>query len=137
MANYIRLPNGAYYEAAEGQDYNTAVRDAYKQYPEAFGGVAVEPPKKKGGIGAALGQGLESLLSSGQTAFGALTGSPEEAAQTALARQEKIAEKYPEQVSWEKVKKAYEDKGVLSAAGEALSQVPAAVAEQAPILPPH
>jgi hypothetical protein len=38
MANYIRLPNGAYYEAAEGQDYNAAVRDAFKQYPEAFGG---------------------------------------------------------------------------------------------------
>jgi hypothetical protein len=134
MANYIRLPNGAYYEAAEGQDYSTAVRDAFKQYPEAFGGTAVEKAKPKGGIGAAFGQGLENLISSGQTAFGAVTGSPEEAAQSALARQAKMAEKYPEQVSLERVKQAYADKGVLSAAGEALSQVPAAIAEQVPNL---
>ncbi len=106
---YIRLPNGAYYETSEGQDYNAAVREAFKQYPEAFGGAAIEKAKPKGGIGAAFGQGLESLLSSGQTAFGAVTGSPEEAAQSALARQAKMAEKYPEQVSLERVKKAYED----------------------------
>jgi hypothetical protein len=131
---YIRLPSGAYYEISEGQDYNSAIREAFKQYPEAFGGTAVEKAKPKGGIGAAFGQGLESLISSGQTAFGAVTGSPEEAAQSALARQAKMAEKYPEQVSLERVKKAYEDKGVLSAAGEAISQIPAAIAEQAPNL---
>jgi hypothetical protein len=86
----------------------------------------------KRGIGAAVGKGLESLISSGRTAIGALTGSPEEAAQAGLKRGEDIGTRYADQVSLEKVKKAYEKDGVLSAAGEAISQVPAALAEQAP-----
>jgi len=88
----------------------------------------------KTGIGAAVGKGLESLISSGRTAVGALTGSPEEAAQAGLKRGEDIGTRYADQVSLEKVKKAYEKDGVLSAAGEAISQVPAAIAEQAPNL---
>jgi hypothetical protein len=88
----------------------------------------------KKGIGAAVGKGLESLISSGRTAIGALTGSPEEAAQAGLKRGEDIGTRYADQVSLEKVKKAYEKDGVLSAAGEAISQVPAALAEQAPNL---
>jgi hypothetical protein len=90
--------------------------------------------KPKEGIGAAVGKGIESLISSGRTAFGALTGSPEEAAQAGLERGEAISKKYADQVSLEKVKEAYEKRGLLSAAGEAVSQVPAAIAEQAPNL---
>jgi hypothetical protein len=90
--------------------------------------------KPKEGIGAAVGKGLESLISSGRTAIGALTGSPEEAAQAGLKRGEDIGTRYADQVSLEKVKKAYEKDGVLSAAGEAVSQIPAALAEQAPNL---
>jgi len=90
--------------------------------------------KPKEGIGAAVGKGLESLISSGRTAVGALTGSPEEAAQAGLERGEGISKKYADQVSLDKVKEAYEKKGVLSAAGEAISQIPAAIAEQAPNL---
>ena len=85
----------------------------------------------KTGIGAAVGKGIESLISSGKTAIGALTGSPEDAAREAIARGEDIDARYAEQVSLEKVKKAYE-KGILPAAGEAISQIPAAIAEQAP-----
>jgi len=88
----------------------------------------------KTGIGAAVGKGIESLISSGRTAVGALTGSAEEAAQAGLKRGEDIGARYADQVSLEKVKKAYEKDGVLSAAGEAISQVPAALAEQAPNL---
>ena len=90
--------------------------------------------KPKEGIGAAVGKGLESLLSSGRTAVGALTGSPEEAAQAGLERGEALSKKYADQVSLEKVKQAYEKDGVLSAAKEALGQIPAAIAEQAPNL---
>jgi hypothetical protein len=88
----------------------------------------------KKGIGAAVGKGIESLVSSGRTAIGALTGSAEEAAEAGLKRGEDIGTRYAEQVSLEKVKKAYEKDGVLSAAGEAISQIPAALAEQAPNL---
>jgi hypothetical protein len=88
----------------------------------------------KKGLGAAVGKGIESLISSGRTAIGALTGSPEEAAQAGLKRGEDIGARYADQVSLDKVKKAYEKDGVLSAAGEAISQVPAALAEQAPNL---
>ena len=131
MANYIRLPNGAYYEATEGQSPADAFRDAYKYFPQAFG-VEAPAPTTKSGLGGAFGKGLESLLSSGQTAAESLMGSPEEAAKSALARGEARSKKYEEQVSWDKVKKAYEEQGVFSAAKEALGQVPAAIAEQAP-----
>ena len=90
--------------------------------------------KPKEGIGAAVGKGLESLISSGRTAIGALTGSAEEAAQAGLERGEKISKKYADQVSLDKVKEAYEKRGLLPAAGEAISQIPAAIAEQAPNL---
>ena len=88
----------------------------------------------KTGLGAAVGKGIESLISSGRTAFGALTSSPEEAAVAAQQRQEDIGRKYADQVSLDKVKEAYEKRGVLPAAGEALSQIPYAIAEQAPQL---
>jgi hypothetical protein len=90
--------------------------------------------KPKEGLGAAVGKGLESLISSGRTAIGALTGSAEEAAQAGLKRGEDIGARYADQVSLDKVKKAYEERGILPAAGEAISQVPAALAEQAPNL---
>ena len=90
--------------------------------------------KPKEGLGAAVGKGLESLVSSGRTAIGALTGSAEEAAQAGLKRGEDIGARYADQVSLDKVKEAYAKKGVLSAAGEAVSQIPAALAEQVPNL---
>ena len=93
-----------------------------------------ETPKPKTGIGAALGKGVESIISSGRTAFGAATGDADEAARAGLERGKKIGEKYEDQVSLQKVKDAYNKNGVLSAAGEAISQIPAAIAEQAPNL---
>jgi len=44
MANYVKLPNGSYYEAKEGQSYADAVRDAFQYFPQAFG---QEPVKKE------------------------------------------------------------------------------------------
>lgn len=87
--------------------------------------------KPKEGIGAAFGKGLESLISATRTGVKGLYA-PEEAAREARAREEDIARRYADQVSLDKVKQAYEQRGLLSAAGEAISQVPAALAEQAP-----
>lgn len=86
----------------------------------------------KTGLGAALSKGAESLLSQTRTGLASLMGSPEEAATAGLARGEDINKRYAEQVSLDKVKQAYEKNGLLSAAGEAVSQIPAAFAEQAP-----
>jgi hypothetical protein len=93
-----------------------------------------QAPKPATGLFAAAGKGLESLIGAGTTAVGATFGSPEEAARAALTRQKQMEEKYADQVSLEKVKEAYEKRGILSAAGEALSQIPYALAEQAPNL---
>ena len=88
----------------------------------------VEPAKKEG-FGAALGKGIEGILSPSRTAIGALTGSAEEAALAGLKRSE--ASPYADQVSLDKVKAAL-DRGLLPAAGEVLRQMPLAITEQAP-----
>ena len=87
----------------------------------------------KKGLGAAVSKGAESLISQARTGISSLLGgSPEEAAKAGIARGKDIGERYAEQTSLDKVIKAYREKGILPAAGEAISQVPAALAEQAP-----
>ena len=71
-----------------------------------------------------FGAGLE-------TALGSIID-PEIAARRGLQRQQEISAQYAPGASLEKVKQAYEREGLLSAAGEAISQVPAALAEQFP-----
>ena len=88
----------------------------------------VEPAKKEG-FGAALGKGIEGILSPSRTAIGALTGSAEEAALAGLKRSEESP--YADQVSLDKVKAAYQ-RGLIPAAGEVLRQIPLAITEQAP-----
>jgi hypothetical protein len=133
MPKYVKLPDNSLFPVEEGEDYSAAMRAAYAKYPDAFGAPAA-PEQKKSGIAGAFGRGLENLFSSGQTAVGAITGSPEEAAAAAAKRQEAIDQKYAEQVSLERVKSAYNKDGILAAGKEALSQIPAAIAEQAPNL---
>lgn len=130
MVDYVKLPDGSLFPREAGEDYASAMRAAYAKYPEAFGGTP-SAPTQKGGISGAFGKGLESLISSAQTAGQALF-SPEEAARAGLARQQKLGEKYAEEVSLERLKKAYEEQGLLAAAKEAAGQIPRAIAEQAP-----
>lgn len=125
MSKFLQLPNGALYEVPDTATYEEAMLAAQKDVPKAFG-------LEKKGIGAALGQGLESLISSGQTAFGALTGSAEEAGRKGVARQERIGQQYAEQTGLDLLKKKYEEEGLISAGKELARQVPLAIAEQAP-----
>ena len=128
MPYSIQLPDGTLVENIPDEvDPSTAKARIIAQYPELG-------PKPKTGIGAAVGKGVESIISSGRTAYGALTGDAEEAARAGLERGEAMGKKYADQVSLQKVKDAYNKDGVLSAAGEALGQIPAAIAEQAPNL---
>ena len=97
--------------------------------------LAEQPEQKpKEGLLAGLEKGAESTFSQLRSGIGSLFGSGDEAAKAGLARGEDINKRYADQVSWDKVKKAYEEKGLLPAAGEAISQVPAAIAEQLPNL---
>lgn len=84
---------------------------------------------QKTGLLAAAGKGLEGMLGSAQTAFGAAFGSPEEAAAAALKRQQ--SSEYADQVSLEKAKEAF-GRGVLPGIGEVGRQIPLALAEQSP-----
>lgn len=93
-----------------------------------------KPQAKKSTIGSELVRGGKQLASSIRTGAGALTGSPEEAAIAGVARSQAIGEEAGEGASFEAVKKAYQDKGLLSAAGEVASQIPRALAGQVPQL---
>ncbi len=91
-------------------------------------------PEKKSTIGSELVRGGKQLVSSIRTGAGALTGSPEEAAIAGVARGQAIGEEAGEGASLEAVKKAYQERGLLSAAGEVASQIPRALAGQVPQL---
>jgi len=90
-----------------------------------------QQPKPSEGIFAAVGKGAESALSALRAGVKGVVA-PEEAAREARLREEDIQRRYLEQVSLDKVKKAYQERGLLPAAGEVISQVPYALAEQAP-----
>ena len=84
---------------------------------------------KQSTIGSELIRGGKQVLSSARTGLESIL-SPEEAAKAGVARGEAISKEAGEGVSFDQVKKAYEDKGLLSAAGEAVSQIPRALAGQ-------
>jgi hypothetical protein len=130
----VQGPDGRIYkvEGPAGASEAEILRYVETQVAPALAEQEAEKPKKKTGIGAALGKGVESLISSGRTGISALMGSPEEAAKAGLARGEDMSQRYEDQVSLDKVKQAYAERGILPAAGEALSQIPAAIAEQLP-----
>jgi hypothetical protein len=130
----VQGPDGRIYkvEGPAGASEAEILRYVETQVAPALAAQEAETPKKKTGIGAALSKGVESLISSGRTGISALMGSPEEAAKAGLARGEDMGQRYEDQVSLDKVKQAYAERGILPAAGEALSQIPAAIAEQVP-----
>ena len=84
---------------------------------------------RKSTIGSELIRGGKQLVSSSRSGIGSVF-SPEEAAKAGVARSEAIAKEAGEGASLEAVKKAYQDKGLLSAAGEVASQIPRALAGQ-------
>ena len=129
----FQLPDGriARFEVPEG----TTPEQAQAMMEAQVGELTAQPEQKpKEGLIAGLEKGAESTFSQLRSGLGALFGSGDEAARAGLARGEDIGQRYADQVSLEKVKQAYTDKGLLSAAGEAISQVPYAISEQIPNL---
>jgi hypothetical protein len=109
----------------------------FDELAQKYGGVAAEAvvaPERKSTIGSELVRGGKQLASSIRTTAGALTGSPEEAALAGVARSQAIGEEAGEGASLAAVKKAYQDKGLLSAAGEVAGQIPRALSGQVPQL---
>lgn len=88
-------------------------------------------PTKEDGIGSSFARGAESAASQARTGLASLVGG-NEAALAGLERGEAIQQKYPGQRGFEEVEKAYKERGVLPAVGEYISQIPSALAEQAP-----
>ena len=129
----FQLPDGriARFEVPEG----TTPEQAQAMMEAQVGELTATPEQKpKEGLIAGLEKGAESTFSQLRSGLGALLGSGDEAARAGLERGEDIGRRYADQVSLEKVKQAYTDKGLLSAAGEAISQVPYAISEQLPNL---
>ena len=123
---YLELPNGRYLKIPEGMSPDQAYYTALEKFPDLLKEI-----KPKKGIGAALGRGAESFIGAGQTALESITD-PEKAAERGLRRQEALGEKYEDQIGLDKLKEAYQKKGLTGAAGEVARQVPLALAEQAP-----
>ena len=123
---YLQLPNGRYLKIPEGMSPDQAYNTALEKFPNLL-----EEIKPKKGIGAALGRGAESFIGAGQTTLESLTDASK-AAERGLRREETLGEKYADQVSLDKVKEAYEKKGLGAAVGEVGRQIPLALAEQAP-----
>jgi len=91
-----------------------------------------EAQPQTAGIGEALKGGTKRLLESMRTGIEAPFIGGEEAATRGIARQEAITEKPA--ASLDEIKRIYEQKGLLPAAKEAISQLPASIAEQAPFI---
>ena len=127
MAKYLPLPDGTSFKVPNSMGFEEAMSLAKERYPDAF---EDEKPARKKGILAQAGKGLESLISSGRTAGAALFGDAEEAAKAGVKRSQDIGSRYEDAADFDKVKKLYEERGILPAAGEAISQIPGAVAEQ-------
>ena len=88
-----------------------------------------EKALRRSTIGSELIRGGKQLVSSTRSGIGSIF-TPEESAKAGVARSEDIAKEAGEGVSLEAVKKAYQDRGLLSAAGEVASQIPRALAGQ-------
>ena len=92
------------------------------------------PAPKQSTIGSEFVRGLESLISTGRTGIGAVTGSPEEAARAGLERGERIAAEAGEGPSLERLKRIFDEKGFLEASKAAVGDVPRILSGQVPQL---
>ena len=127
---YLPLPDGSYVTVRDDETPEQAFARARKEYPEAFQAKAPAPEQEEGVIAAGIG-GAKRMLSTGLTGLEALI-SPEEAARKGVERAEELGQQYAPGASLEAVKQAYAERGLLPAAGEAISQIPTALVEQFP-----
>jgi hypothetical protein len=125
----ISAPDGNTYsiEGPEGASQQDVIQKVLAQYPES--GTPRQPRK---GLLADVAGGAENLLNISKTGIAALMGDSNAAAQAGLERQKNLQQKYESGFQPEKILAEYDKGNYLSAAGEALSQVPSAVASLLP-----
>ena len=118
----IDVPGSGTFEVESPTDLSDA--QAY----QAVLGQIRNTPKPEGGIMGALKLGAKSLTGSQLTGIKGLFGDANKAAEEGFKSSVELGQKYEAPASWEAVKKAYEEKGLLSAAGEVATQIPKAIA---------
>ncbi len=127
----VTSPDGKKYEVngPEGSTIEQAIQYVQTNLVQSSPEVAQAQPKE--GLAAAFAGGFKRLLSTGETAAESLID-PELAAKRGLERAQQLGQEYAPGASLEKVKQAYAERGFFPAVGEAISQIPTALAEQAP-----
>lgn len=126
MAITAQLDDGRLLEFPDGTD-PSVIQSTVKRLVSQ----SMTPAAPAEGIGAALKGGFKRFGSGLETALESVID-PQLAAERGLERGEKISEQYAPGASLERVKQKYEQDGLFSAAKEAVGQIPAALAEQAP-----
>jgi hypothetical protein len=127
---YLPLPDGSYVTVRDDETPEQAFARARKEYPEAFE-VERAPAKPEEGVIPSVVGSTKRAISTARTGLESLF-SPEEAARKGVERAEELGQQYAPGTSLEAVKQAYAERGLLPAAGEAISQIPTALAEQFP-----
>jgi len=129
MAKYLPLPNGASLKVPDSMGYEEAIALAKERFPEAF---AQSKPAPKTGIMADIAGSASNLLNLGRTGLASLTGDSNLAVAEGLKRQQATQDKYKSGLDLEKITQPFEQGDYLTSAGEAVKQVPSAVASLAP-----
>jgi len=123
MTYGVKLPDGRIIGFQDSTPREEAQLIVRRDFPEAF--------KKKEGLGAEFSEGLASLIGGTKTALTAPFDPKGVAKQSLLEEQARGAE-FESGVSLDKLKKAYEERGLLGGAGELTRQVPLALSGMAP-----
>lgn len=129
MAKYLSLPNGSSLKVPDDMGYDEAMALAKQQFPETFG---TEKPAPKTGILADIAGSASNLLNIGRTGIAALTGDANAAAVEGLKREQATQEKYQSGFDPEKITQPWEKGQYLTSAGEAIKQIPSAMASLVP-----
>ena len=121
----ISAPDGNTYsiEGPEGASQQDVIQKVLAQYPES--GTPRQPRK---GLMADLAGSAKNLVNISKTGIAALTGDSNAAAQAGIERQKQLQQQYESGFQPEKILAEYDKGNYLSAAGEAIRQVPSAVA---------
>jgi len=125
MAVYAQLADGRLLEFPDGTSQEVMTK-AVKRFLMTEKGPET-------GLGSKLVGGFKRTVSDIQTGIESLYD-PEGAARRGLERQEELGLQYAPGTDLEAVKKAYAERGLFPAAGEVVSQIPGAVAEQVPTI---
>jgi len=123
MTYGVKLPDGRIIGFQDSTPREEAQLIVRRDFPEAF--------KKKEGLGAEFSEGLASLIGGTKTALTA-PFAPKDVAKRALLEEQARSAEFESGVSLDKLKKAYEERGLLGGAGELTRQVPLALSGMAP-----